>query len=69
MLKDLNSPFIKEYPSVSNKCMKRCSASLVIRELQTKTTMKYTSTTITKIKILVIPSTIEEQPDLLLERT
>ena len=51
------------------KHVKRCLASLVISELQTKTTMKYTSTTITKIKILVIPSTIEEQPDLLLERT
>ena len=63
MLKDLNRPFIKEDTSVSNKCMKRCSASLAIRELETKTTMKYTSTTITKIKILVISSTIEEQPD------
>ena len=69
VLKDLNRSFIKEDASVSNKRMKRCSASQAIRQSQTKTTMKYTFTIVAKIKILVILSTIEGQPDFLLERT
>ena len=57
-VKDLNSHFSKEDLQMANKRMKRCSTSLIIRDMQIKTTV---SNQLTLVRMTIIKKSINNK--------